>query len=227
MKALLIANGQCSLTLPDPAHFDCVIAVDGGGNYADLAGIIPHVVIGDGDSLAPLVQQKWQDQGVPFHLFPKDKDQTDFEIALVWAKENGMTEGVIYGALGGRIDQSMANMALLADDQFSACQLTFIHHKTHLCCVRSEITLHNAIGDTLSLLSAGAELPYVTIRGCQYALESAPLRGITHGMSNIITESDAQVIVHAGKLFVFHLPSSAEESPSEFFINKNDNSFEK
>ncbi|MDR2417128.1 MAG: thiamine diphosphokinase [Holosporales bacterium] len=216
MKVLLIANGQCNVALPDPAYFDCVIAVDGGGNYADLAGIIPHIVIGDGDSLASSVQQKWQDREVPFCLFQKDKDQTDLEIALLWAKEHGMTEGVIYGALGGRVDQSMANMTLLADDRFSTCQLAFVHNTTRLCCVRSEIVLHDAIGDTLSLLSSGAEPSRITIRGCQYTLENTPLRYVTHGMSNIITEPSAQVIVHTGRIFVFHLSCSAETNSSAF-----------
>ncbi|MDR0407073.1 MAG: thiamine diphosphokinase [Holosporales bacterium] len=206
MKALIIANGTCETNLPDPALFDRVIAVDGGGKYAAQADIKPDIVIGDGDSLPQALQQKWRIQGIPFHTFPEEKDQTDLEIALLWAQEHGMTEGVVYGALGGRIDQSMANMLLLADERFAACQLTFIHQRTSIHCVRSVAVLHEAVGDKLSLLQAGEESPLVTIRGCQYSLEKMPLKHTTHGISNIVTASPARVIIHKGKLFVFHLP---------------------
>jgi thiamine pyrophosphokinase len=204
MKVLFIANGTCEETLPDPTHFDCIVAVDGGGNYADHAGILPHQVIGDGDSLSPVIQQRWRAQGVPFLLFSTEKDLTDLEIALLWAKDHGMTEGVVYGGLGGRIDQSIANICLLTDDRFAACPLTFIYHDTRLSCVRSEIIIHNAIGDTLSLLYIERPIPRLTVRGCQYTLENAPLLRVTHGMSNVITHATAHIVVHTGKLLVVH-----------------------
>ncbi|MDR0662301.1 MAG: thiamine diphosphokinase [Holosporales bacterium] len=205
MRVLFIAHGACEEPLPVSQDFDCVIAVDGGGNYAHRAGIIPHIVIGDGDSLQPDLQQQWQKQGVPFFLLPTDKDQTDLEAALLWAQERGMTEGIVYGALGNRLDQSMANMALLADARFAKFSLVFIQENTCVQCLRSQMALTGHVGDALSLLAIDPDSsPLVTLKGFQYSLEESPLLSPTHGISNRITQSPAHIFVHKGAIFVFH-----------------------
>ncbi|MDR2412331.1 MAG: thiamine diphosphokinase [Holosporales bacterium] len=205
MRVLFIAHGACEESLPAPKDFDRVIAVDGGGNYAHRAGILPHVVIGDEDSLQPDLQQQWRKQGISFFLFPTDKDQTDLEIALLWAQERGMTEGVVYGALGNRLDQSMANMALLADARFVDLSLIFIQGNTRVQCLRSQMTLAGHVDNILSLLAIDpVSPPLITLKGFQYSLEKAPLLSPTHGISNRIIQSPAHIFVHKGAVFVFH-----------------------
>ncbi|RLC95476.1 MAG: thiamine diphosphokinase, partial [Chloroflexi bacterium] len=56
MRAIIFANGE----FPDPQTArdllrsdDLIIAADGGTRHALAAGVIPHVVIGDLDSLSP------------------------------------------------------------------------------------------------------------------------------------------------------------------------------
>lgn len=85
---------------------DVVIAVDGG--LAKLADVrVPDVVIGDFDSFVGEVP-------VGALVYPPEKDVTDLELALAYARERGARSIDVYGALGGRLDMTLANIGLLA-----------------------------------------------------------------------------------------------------------------
>ena len=45
--------------------------------------------------------------------YPVEKDQTDSEIAVDYCQKNNFTEIYLTAALGGRIDQQLANLNLL------------------------------------------------------------------------------------------------------------------
>lgn len=88
--------------------FDAVIAVDGG--FASLAavGCAPDLAIGDFDSLG------YVPEGVEVLAFPPEKDASDMELALGEAVARGADAVEVYGALGGRLDHTLANLQLLA-----------------------------------------------------------------------------------------------------------------
>ena len=86
--------------------FDAVIAVDGG--FASLAdvGCAPDLAIGDFDSLG------YVPEGVEVLVFPPEKDASDMELALGEAVARGADAVEVYGALGGRLDHTLANLQL-------------------------------------------------------------------------------------------------------------------
>ena len=117
MRAIIIANGQIhegdfyrSLVVPT----DLVICADGGASNALALGLQPQVVIGDLDSLDSNLQAQLEADGCQVLAHPARKDETDLELALHYAIEHGVDEILILGALGGRIDQTLANVLLLA-----------------------------------------------------------------------------------------------------------------
>ncbi|MBQ8894202.1 MAG: thiamine diphosphokinase [Clostridia bacterium] len=81
-------------------------AADGGYLLADQLGIVPQKVFGDFDS-APRPPRK------DILVFPSEKDQTDSELALDLAKEDGYRNIWMIAPFGGRLDHTIANLCLL------------------------------------------------------------------------------------------------------------------
>ncbi len=83
-----------------------ILCADGGLRVARELGITPTTLIGDYDSME-------QPEGEVLVVLPREKDMTDTEAALDLAIENGATEIIVLGGLGGRFDHSMGNLGLL------------------------------------------------------------------------------------------------------------------
>ena len=122
-RITIFANGQ----LPDREKArsllkrdDYIICADGGTRHALSLGLTPHLVIGDMDSIETGQWRELEKAGVSIELFPGDKNETDLELAINRAVELGPKQILIIGALGGRLDQMLGNIALLSDNQLSA-----------------------------------------------------------------------------------------------------------
>lgn len=89
-----------------------VIAADGGMAHAATLGVVPELWVGDFDSApddlpAPLA-------AVERHAVPRDKDETDGELAIGAALALGARDILLVGALGGaRSDHAFSNLALV------------------------------------------------------------------------------------------------------------------
>ena len=68
-------------------------------------------MIGDMDSLSDEDRARLEARGCRFVEHPRAKDETDLELALTYAVQEGAREIVILGALGGRLDHLLANLA--------------------------------------------------------------------------------------------------------------------
>ena len=106
-----IAQQPCGYA-PGPA--DRVIAADFGAHHARAWGWPIDLLIGDLDSLPSAEIQAARAAGVQTVTAPAAKDETDLELAVTRALDDGATELVICGALGGRADHMLANVLLLA-----------------------------------------------------------------------------------------------------------------
>ncbi|MBK9210991.1 MAG: hypothetical protein IPL71_23020 [Anaerolineales bacterium] len=56
-----------------------------------------------------------KDGGVDVVQFPADKNETDLELAIQHALTLNPQEVIILAALGGRLDQTLGNIALISD----------------------------------------------------------------------------------------------------------------
>ena len=93
---------------------DFVIAVDGGLRYLMECGIEPDFLMGDFDSLgedfADIVA-KYRGMGEEHFLqLPVVKDDTDTMAAARLGIQRGYKEFLMYGAMGGRLDHTIANI---------------------------------------------------------------------------------------------------------------------
>ena len=207
-RAIIIANGE--LRHPETAQLlvaadDLLIAADGGAHHCRRLGLIPHVVVGDLDSLAPEARAELERAGTRFEIHPARKDETDLELALRAAMREGAHDVVILAALGGRWDQTLANVLLLAHPDFAPLSLRLADGPNTLWIVRNRATVRGAPGDTLSLLPLAGDAEGVTLTGLEYPLNDSLLRfGYTTGISNVLTAPEATIAVRRGVLLAVH-----------------------
>lgn len=88
-----------------------VVAADGGLDHVRALGVEPDVVVGDFDSLEGRPPAAGDGRTV---ALPPLKDDPDMLSALKIGWAHGCRVFHIYGALGGRIDHTIANINLLA-----------------------------------------------------------------------------------------------------------------
>jgi thiamine pyrophosphokinase len=210
MRAIIFANGQFTdaegaqdLLRPD----DLVIAADGGARHALAAGVTPHVVVGDLDSLPPEEQARVEAAGSRVVRFSPHKDETDLELALHHAVREGATEIVILAALGGRLDQTVANLLLLTLPELRGLDVRIVEGPQTAFLIhgardgRGETLIEGRPGDTVSLIPLGGDAVGVTAVGLEWPLYEDRLRfGPARGVSNVLTASHARVRVQQGLL---------------------------
>ena len=90
-----------------------LIGVDYGALTAVNQGLHLNLAIGDFDSVTDLEFEVIKQASSEIIKLSPQKNETDTEVALNVALAKQATEVVIYGALGGRIDHSLANIRLL------------------------------------------------------------------------------------------------------------------
>jgi thiamine pyrophosphokinase len=210
MRALIFANGDptspaLAQAWRQPGAF--VIAADGGARNALDAGLTPDRVVGDLDSMTESQRADLESRGARFLVYPPRKDETDLEIAIRHALERGATEIVIFCALGGRWDQSLANLMLLTLPELRGVPARILDERQTIRAIAAgqAARIEGQAGDTLSLIAVGGDARGVTIEGCEYPLNDAVLPfGKTLGISNVLSEPAARVSVKDGIVLAIH-----------------------
>ena len=208
MRAIIFANGEASdleMVRYWVKQADLIIAADGGTRNALSVGVMPQIVIGDLDSLAQADREQLNRAGVELIVYPTRKDYTDLELALRYALDQAATEIVIFSALGGRWDQSLANLMLLTLPELAQIPTLIVDHHLSVQAIRDRAEIKGRAGDILSLLALKGDAQGVSIEGCEYPLHEATLPfGATLGISNVLTAPIAKITVKQGIILALH-----------------------
>jgi thiamine pyrophosphokinase len=186
---------------------DLLIAADGGTEHCKVIGVRPDIVIGDMDSISPQLMEEFQRYKTKFIHYEKDKDQTDLELALSYAYQNSVDEVVFYGIFGGRLDLSLANILLLARDDWKSISIVVVNGPDTAFFLRDNDSI-SIIGnpqDIISLIPLSEEVEGVTTKGLRWQLmETVLFQGNTRSVSNELTSSSAHIRIKKGKLLIVH-----------------------
>jgi thiamine pyrophosphokinase len=212
MRVVIVANGVIGDPEGEFARWvdadTILVAADGGTKHLMACGHTPHHVIGDMDSIVPEVLADLDVRSVVFHQHPAEKDKTDLELALLWTAQHfAEAEITVLGIMGGRPDQTLANLLLLALPQLEDRNVMLVdgHWQVHLIRGREIHHFRGNPGDTLSLIPLGGKVEGVTTSGLHYPLNGETLCfGPARGISNEFTGEEASVKVESGMLWVFH-----------------------
>lgn len=207
-RAVIFANG--SLPDPEPARAllradDVLLAADGGSRHARALGLNPAVIVGDLDSLDPSFRPLIDSGQVEVILYPGDKDETDLELALDYAVEHNIREILIVGALGGRLDQTLGNLALLAAPRLAEFALRCDDGLEEVFFVRNQSRVRGAAQDIVSLIPWGGQVSGVSTAGLRWPLRAETLYPEkTRGISNELLGESATISIESGLLLVVH-----------------------
>ncbi|HEY6540469.1 MAG TPA: thiamine diphosphokinase [Ktedonobacteraceae bacterium] len=188
------------------ASADMVIAADSGAATALRLGHVPAYIVGDFDSLNAQLVEQLRARGSQIISASVEKDETDTELAVQLAIEQGATHITLLGALGGdRFDHTIANVLLLAG--FDTIPIQIIDGPSTCWLLRGpgHTSIEGQVGDLLSLLPLTADANGIRTHGLYYPLNGETLRfGKPRGVSNMISGEQAEVSLEGGMLLVIH-----------------------
>ncbi|MBN2677293.1 MAG: thiamine diphosphokinase [Anaerolineaceae bacterium] len=205
--AAIFLNGEYAE--PEPwidlaRNCDLLIGVDGGSRHILSADLIPQTVIGDLDSLRPDHLHELESLGIPIIRHSPQKNETDFELALIHAINMGCDQICVFGALGGRLDHMLANL-LLPVSFIKKAFIRLIHDRQQVIYIYNQTTIHGKKGDLLSLIPIKGSVTGVRTEGLLYPLENEALQhGRSRGISNELTKDEASVSLQSGVLVCIH-----------------------
>lgn len=181
------------------------VAVDGGLGRLLQQGIEPDLILGDFDSLGAEYREYLDavEASRPERLMrlPCEKDDTDTMYALRVCMEKGYSEILLYGALGGRLDHTIANVQALAWLKKQGADGYLCGRNTLVTVLRKEtVLLPEGYEGTFSLFALDCRVTGVTLNGMKYPLQEAVLENsFPIGVSNEVRrEERASVTVRNG-----------------------------
>jgi len=203
--ACIFANGQFNdIDFYKELALSCSlsIGVDGGCNSLYDMEISPDYIVGDMDSIKDEVLLYFKNKGKHVLLHPKEKNQTDTEIAIDFAKEKGFTKMILLGAFGDRIDHMLGNIGLLFYARDNLVDLTILDEKNKMYLLKEGINeLSVEPKASLSFIAFGGEVSGITLEGFKYPLNNYTLKvGSSRCISNVVVSKSPRVIAKKGIL---------------------------
>ena len=196
----IIGAGECPSLDFGKENGDLIIAADGGYNHLLSADIKPDILIGDFDSL-----KKLPDIKNIIRLNPV-KDITDTHAAVNVGIEKGYGNFVIYGALGGRTDHSLANIQLVASLSQKDINAEIRDGKTVITALsNSSISFKSSLRGYISVFSHTEKCEGVYLKGLKYPLDNAVLtNSFPLGVSNEFIGTESEILIEKGTAIVVY-----------------------
>ena len=179
MKEAILVGGAPGLSLEgvSVASDTLLIGVDRGTLHLLAKGQVPTVAIGDFDSVNGQEWEQIQAACPQIVKLSTEKDETDMEAAIDLAVAKGAEKITIYGALGGRIDHTMANIRLLQKTAGTALETTIADPKNRLrLLVPGTHQLFSGTFKYQSFFAVGKTVENLTLIGLKYPLSGYRLK---------------------------------------------------
>ena len=187
---------------------DLLIAADGGFRTVERMGLVPHLVIGDFDSLG----------NRPNHpntvVLPTVKDETDMCAAIRLGRERGYTRFALYGGTGGRLAHTLANLQLLDGLAREGFRGFLVGEGTVSTAVHNgELSFPAHMSGYLSVFCTSGRAEGVALSGLKYELADARLESsFPLGVSNEFVGEPARVSVQDGTLLALWQADDVENT---------------
>lgn len=208
-RAWVVAGGDFhpdTIDLSAISSTDVVIGVDKGIGYCLSIGLIPDLLMGDFDSIDPVLLEDSRLEGVEKQCFPERKNSSDLDLALQWLRSSDVHHVTLIAISGGRSDHHLFNWLLPLQKELTFA-IELIDASAHAYLVTPQHPLKTVAdaGQLVSLVPM-PEASGVSTQGLEYPLHDAELTaGSTLGLSNVASQVSIGVSVSKGKLLVFRV----------------------
>ncbi len=192
-----------SLLRPD----DFVVCCDCGLRHLEALGVTPSLVVGDFDS----TENPHLD--VETIVLPREKDDTDSVYAVREAVRRGFDDFLLVGAVGGRLDHTLGNVAILLYlDRIGKRGVIADDESVMEVVSRDPARIPYGSCAYFSLLNVDGSARGITIRNAKYPLENGVIPvDYQYGISNeVLPGKTAEVTVREGRVLLVRV---REEMP--------------
>lgn len=213
MQSLIISGGSLNkdfaLSYIRKYSFGFTVAADRGMDFFYEHKIIPDYIVGDFDSADPGVLQYFRNlhdgQRPEILQFEPEKDETDTELAIRIAIQQGCDDIHLLGAMGSRADHMLGNLHLLgaAMKQGVVCRMVDENNRIRMICQGMSLRREEQYGNYVSLFPFTPQVKGLTLTGFQYPLKEYTLECYhSLGVSNEIIAEEAEISFQEGVLLV-------------------------
>lgn len=205
-RVVIIAGGEIKdlsflRSRIDALSPEAVICADSGARHLRDSGVVPRMIVGDMDSLPADLLDAFAGQGVEIRRYRADKDETDAELAFEAACEFRPSAIFVFGALGYRLDHTLANLSLLLKGAERHIPVTLLDRWCEVFLITGTCTIEGKAGQTVSLLPLFGEATGVSLSGFHYPLENGTMVMTSpFGISNRLSRDRATVSLKSGSL---------------------------
>ncbi|NLY09913.1 MAG: thiamine diphosphokinase [Tissierellia bacterium] len=206
MKGLVIGGGcdvdidLLSLELEDS---DLIICADRGIEYLIQMGVQPDFLMGDFDSFTGELPSDFEGN-TKVLTYPRDKNDTDMQLAVDFALEKGCTELILMGAVGTRMDHTQGNISIVVQNELKGVS-TIIKGKQNI--IQAVKGPKNIIIETdkpyVSAIPVSIEGINISTEGFKFEVENLFIsHGDTRGISNTLLKANGVLKVNSGTALV-------------------------
>jgi len=207
MKKVIIVSGgrKPSLSLYRSLYdSDCrTIAVDSGAEFFRENGILPHILLGDFDSITEETLHYFEEK-TKLIRFEKEKDFTDTEAALEEALKENPDEIFLLGCTGNRLDHFIGNLSLLEKALHRGVRAFIMDDHNKIFMMKKPGIIRKDFGDYISFQAFRGPVKGFGVKGVKYPLWDYELvLGDSMNVSNEFVEKYISVTFREGILMVF------------------------
>lgn len=183
---------------------DTVIGADYGAWFLVQHGITPDLSAGDFDSVTEEQLCKIKNNSKQFVICdPINKNLSDTELALEYAIEMKPQEIIIFGAIGTRLDHTLANIQILSSVLKRGITCSIRNRHNHISVTDSVHVVSRNDFPYVSLIPLSNEVTGITLEGFMYPLHEAVLTiGDSLGISNRLLDESGTVTIKEGFLLI-------------------------
>ncbi len=203
MKGLIVSGGS-RLDKDELKKYcktaEVIVAADRGIEVLLEIDCKVNYLIGDFDSINQDVFKKVENCNIKIIRHPKEKDDTDTELAINLLLDLACDEIDLVGVTGTRLDHTLANISILRKLYHKGVDARIIDNNNIIQYLSDEISLTQVKDYYVSLVPISLDGLTVTLEGFFFPLDKKKIEyGSSLGISNYLTKFQGRIIKHKGE----------------------------
>lgn len=196
-RVVIFGNGELHNNfLKEVRPHDFIIGVDRAAYWLLSRGVTPAVAIGDFDSTTKEEFASITKSIKIVKTYKQEKDFTDMELAIRYAKKIHPKETIVFGATGRRLDHTLANLHLLES------QILIDSHNRIRWISRGKTIIEKSSYRYVSILPDTKSIT-ISLTGFRYDISRKVIKkGTSLGVSNELVGGKGIIQIFSGRAWV-------------------------
>lgn len=182
--------------------YDIIICADGGATNAKKMNITPDYIIGDLDSTTNEILNFFKHNNTKI-IKDENQNRTDMELAINLAEKLKPDEIIIMGAIGYRIDHTLANILCL-DKIKSNIKTKIIDDKNIIEIAENEKCIEGEKDDIISIIPL-TDVVDLSYQGLKWLVKNKDVKFGWFGISNKLKGKKAKISLKKGKILILRV----------------------